>query len=54
MNAGYLIPKNWSVMACLISVHLDPKNYENPFKFDPWRWEVINLIELYLVMFMFI
>ncbi|KAI5438871.1 hypothetical protein KIW84_024555, partial [Lathyrus oleraceus] len=51
---GYLIPKNWSVMACLISVHLDPKNYENPFKFDPWRWEVINLIELYLVMFMFI
>lgn len=55
MNEGYLIPKDWSVMACLITVHLDPENYENPFKFDPWRWEVINLIELYnLVMFMFI
>ena len=38
--AGYLIPKGWCVMASLTSVHLDAKNYENPFKFDPWRWEV--------------
>jgi hypothetical protein len=49
MNAGYLIPKDWCVMASLTSVHLDPNNYENPFKFDPWRWEVTNLLELHLV-----
>ncbi|MED6123447.1 cytochrome P450 [Stylosanthes scabra] len=39
---GYLIPKGWCVMACLTSVHLDSNNYENPFKFDPWRWEKIG------------
>jgi cytochrome P450 len=53
MNAGYLIPKDWCVMASLTSVHMDEKNYENPFKFDPWRWEVIQLLKLYLVMFIF-
>ncbi|XP_004512087.1 3-epi-6-deoxocathasterone 23-monooxygenase CYP90C1 [Cicer arietinum] len=41
---GYLIPKDWSVMASLTSVHLDEKNYENPFKFDPWRWEKIGVV----------
>lgn len=37
---GYLIPKNWCVVASLTSVHLDAMNYENSFEFDPWRWEV--------------
>ncbi|XP_027362687.1 3-epi-6-deoxocathasterone 23-monooxygenase CYP90C1-like [Abrus precatorius] len=41
---GYLIPKDWCVMASLTSVHLDGKNYENPFKFDPWRWEKIGAV----------
>ncbi|KAK7346391.1 hypothetical protein VNO80_20909 [Phaseolus coccineus] len=36
---GYLIPKDWCVVASLTSVHMDGMNYENPFKFDPWRWE---------------
>jgi 3-epi-6-deoxocathasterone 23-monooxygenase len=54
MNVGYLIPKDWCVMASLTSVHMDEKNYENPFKFDPWRWEVIQLLKLYLVMFILI
>ncbi|XP_027921938.1 3-epi-6-deoxocathasterone 23-monooxygenase CYP90C1-like isoform X2 [Vigna unguiculata] len=36
---GYLIPKDWCVVASLSSVHMDNMNYENPFKFDPWRWE---------------
>lgn len=39
---GYLIPKDWCVVASLASVHLDGVNYENPFKFDPWRWEKIG------------
>lgn len=38
--AGYLIPKDWCVVASLTSVHMDGMNYENPFEFDPWRWEV--------------
>lgn len=36
---GYLIPKGWCVLASLTSVHMDEENYENPDKFDPWRWE---------------
>ncbi|XP_022638447.1 3-epi-6-deoxocathasterone 23-monooxygenase isoform X2 [Vigna radiata var. radiata] len=36
---GYLIPKDWCVVASLTSVHMDEMNYEKAFKFDPWRWE---------------
>ncbi|KAK7262914.1 hypothetical protein RJT34_30495 [Clitoria ternatea] len=39
---GYLIPKDWCVVASLTSVHMDGMNYENPFEFDPWRWEKIG------------
>ncbi|KAK7406764.1 hypothetical protein VNO78_08395 [Psophocarpus tetragonolobus] len=41
---GYLIPKHWNVMASLTSVHMDDKNYENPFEFNPWRWEKIGVV----------
>lgn len=37
---GYLIPKDWCVVASLTSVHMDGMNYENPFEFNPGRWEV--------------
>ncbi|PON99550.1 Cytochrome P450 [Trema orientale] len=36
---GYLIPKDWCVLASFISVHMAEENYENPYQFDPWRWE---------------
>ncbi|KAL9663577.1 hypothetical protein QQ045_018966 [Rhodiola kirilowii] len=36
---GYLIPKGWCVVASFTSVHMDEENYENPYQFDPWRWE---------------
>ncbi|KAF6144111.1 hypothetical protein GIB67_004784 [Kingdonia uniflora] len=36
---GYLIPKEWCVLASFGSVHMDDKNYENPCQFDPWRWQ---------------
>ncbi|CAH9088695.1 unnamed protein product [Cuscuta epithymum] len=36
---GHLIPKGWCVLASLISVHMDDENYENPYDFNPWRWE---------------
>jgi 3-epi-6-deoxocathasterone 23-monooxygenase len=39
---GYLIPKGWCVLASFISVHMDERNYDNPFDFDPWRWEKIR------------
>lgn len=36
---GYLIPKDWCVVASFSSVHMDAENYENAYQFDPWRWE---------------
>lgn len=38
--AGYLIPKGWCVLASFISVHMDKDIYDNPYQFDPWRWDV--------------
>ncbi|KAM3285781.1 3-epi-6-deoxocathasterone 23-monooxygenase CYP90C1 [Capsicum chacoense] len=36
---GHLIPKGWCVLASFTSVHMDEENYENPYNFDPSRWE---------------
>ncbi|KAG2242795.1 hypothetical protein Bca52824_095368 [Brassica carinata] len=37
--AGYTIPAGWIVMVIPSVVHFDPEIYENPFEFNPWRWE---------------
>nr|DAD40816.1 TPA_asm: hypothetical protein HUJ06_015139 [Nelumbo nucifera] len=37
---GYFIPKGWCVLASFVSVHMNEENYEDPYRFDPWRWEV--------------
>ncbi|KAK4774057.1 hypothetical protein SAY87_029076 [Trapa incisa] len=39
---GYLIPQGWCVLASFTSVHMDEENYENPYDFNPWRWEKIG------------
>ncbi|KAI9081275.1 hypothetical protein K1719_036775 [Acacia pycnantha] len=39
---GYLIPKGNSVVASLMSVHMDESMYEKAFEFNPWRWEGIE------------
>ncbi|KZV15635.1 3-epi-6-deoxocathasterone 23-monooxygenase [Dorcoceras hygrometricum] len=39
---GYLIPKGWCVMASFSAVHMDERNYKNPYEFDPWRWKNIG------------
>ncbi|GAV72204.1 p450 domain-containing protein [Cephalotus follicularis] len=39
---GYLIPQGWCVLASFISVHMDEEKFENPYVFDPWRWEKIG------------
>ncbi|KAG8659968.1 3-epi-6-deoxocathasterone 23-monooxygenase CYP90C1 [Manihot esculenta] len=36
---GKLIPQGWCVLASFTSVHMDKENYDNPYQFDPWRWE---------------
>ncbi|CAE5964575.1 unnamed protein product [Arabidopsis arenosa] len=36
---GYTIPASWIVAVAPSAVHYDPTNYENPFEFNPWRWE---------------
>ncbi|XP_078435434.1 cytochrome P450 superfamily protein isoform X2 [Wolffia australiana] len=36
---GYLIPKDWSVLASFSSVHFDEQNYPDPYEFNPGRWE---------------
>lgn len=35
----YLIPEGWCILASFSSVHMDDINYENPYEFDPWRWD---------------
>nr|KYP54345.1 Cytochrome P450 90D2 [Cajanus cajan] len=36
---GHLIPQGWCVFTNFRSVHLDDKNYECPYQFNPWRWQ---------------
>ncbi|GLJ05290.1 hypothetical protein SUGI_0015460 [Cryptomeria japonica] len=35
----YDIPAGWKVLPILSAVHLDSSNYDNPFEFNPWRWQ---------------
>ncbi|XP_052160787.1 cytochrome P450 87A3-like [Oryza glaberrima] len=35
---GYTIPSGWLVMISPMAVHLNPELFEDPLKFDPWRW----------------
>ena len=47
---GYLIPKGWCAFAYFRSVHLDENNYEWPYEFNPWRWQVRDqLLNLQIV-----
>ncbi|KAF8081926.1 hypothetical protein N665_0856s0015 [Sinapis alba] len=36
---GYTIPAGWIVMVIPSVVHFNPEIYEDPFQFNPWRWE---------------
>ncbi|KAG6482381.1 hypothetical protein ZIOFF_059012 [Zingiber officinale] len=35
---GFLIPKGYHFVAHFSAVHLDPELFEDPQRFDPWRW----------------
>ncbi|XP_031488678.1 cytochrome P450 90D2-like isoform X2 [Nymphaea colorata] len=36
---GHFIPKGWCVFPYFRSVHLDEQNYQDPYSFNPWRWQ---------------
>ncbi|KAG8096896.1 hypothetical protein GUJ93_ZPchr0013g35547 [Zizania palustris] len=36
---GYDIPRGWKILPVLAAVHLDSALYEDPNRFNPWRWE---------------
>uniref|UniRef100_A0A0E0MI90 Cytochrome P450 n=1 Tax=Oryza punctata TaxID=4537 RepID=A0A0E0MI90_ORYPU len=35
---GYTIPAGWLVMISPMAVHLNPKLFQDPLEFNPWRW----------------
>ncbi|CAO2191693.1 unnamed protein product [Urochloa humidicola] len=37
---GYTIPEGWLVMISPMAVHLNPNCFEDPLKFNPWRWSI--------------
>ncbi|KAF0915320.1 hypothetical protein E2562_035552 [Oryza meyeriana var. granulata] len=36
---GYDIPSGWKILPVLTAVHLDSSLYEDPQRFNPWRWK---------------
>ncbi|KAH6559189.1 hypothetical protein KP509_1Z024300 [Ceratopteris richardii] len=38
----FLIPKGWKVLPVFSAVHLGTDVYDNPLKFDPWRWQQVK------------
>ncbi|XP_042507461.1 cytochrome P450 90B1-like [Macadamia integrifolia] len=36
---GYDIPRGWKVLPVFAAVHLDPSIYDQPQRFNPWRWQ---------------
>ncbi|KAG7564058.1 Cytochrome P450 [Arabidopsis suecica] len=41
---GYTIPAGWMVVVASSVIHYDHAIYENPFEFNPWRWEGKELL----------
>ncbi|XP_057829576.1 abietadienol/abietadienal oxidase-like [Cryptomeria japonica] len=38
-KGGYVIPKGWGVMIFFYAVHMNGKFFNDPLKFNPWRWQ---------------
>ncbi|CAL1371317.1 unnamed protein product [Linum trigynum] len=36
---GYWIPAGWTVVVVPTAVHMNPKVYDDPLSFNPWRWQ---------------
>lgn len=38
--AGYTVPAGWLFFGIPL-IHFDEEKYDDPLKFNPWRWKVI-------------
>lgn len=41
-TAGYIIPKGWTAMLIVPDIHMKEEVYNDPYEFNPSRWEVIK------------
>lgn len=41
--AGYTIPSGWVIMIATAGLHLNSNQFEDPLKFNPWRWKVCKV-----------
>ncbi|XP_073152369.1 cucurbitadienol 11-hydroxylase-like [Henckelia pumila] len=39
---GYTIPEGWVIMIATVGLHLNADQFEDPLKFNPWRWKEIQ------------
>ncbi|KAL0303691.1 UNVERIFIED_CONTAM: cytochrome [Sesamum radiatum] len=39
---GYTIPAGWVIMIATAGLHLSDNQFEDPLKFNPWRWKEIQ------------
>ncbi|RZC85941.1 hypothetical protein C5167_026613 [Papaver somniferum] len=39
---GYVIPKGWTLMVVATAIHMNPKKFDDPYTFNPWRWSNIG------------
>ncbi|KAF6156869.1 hypothetical protein GIB67_000409 [Kingdonia uniflora] len=39
---GYTIPAGWTIFIVPSAVNLNPDTYEDPLKFNPWRWKELK------------
>ncbi|KAK6116417.1 hypothetical protein DH2020_049879 [Rehmannia glutinosa] len=40
---GFLVPKGWRIYVYTREINYDPILYQEPLKFNPWRWQDRNL-----------
>ncbi|KAL0401250.1 UNVERIFIED_CONTAM: cytochrome [Sesamum latifolium] len=39
-TSGYTIPAGWTIVIVSAALHLNDNQFEDPLKFNPWRWKV--------------
>ncbi|CAA2978645.1 cytochrome P450 87A3-like [Olea europaea subsp. europaea] len=39
---GYTIPSGWVIMIATAGLHLNSNQFEDPLKFNPWRWKELQ------------
>ncbi|VVA26554.1 PREDICTED: cytochrome [Prunus dulcis] len=39
---GFTIPEGWTIMVVTSALQLSPNTFEDPLKFNPWRWKDLD------------